>query len=55
MFNWANIGFGKEENFRLVTSLKNLQHKTNANNLRFWGKILGRKNDLYVAEGFVDK
>lgn len=55
MFQWAGIGFGQEENYRLCTSLKNLQLKTGANNLRFWGKILCRKHDLYVAEGFITK
>jgi hypothetical protein len=55
MYSWAGIGFGQEENFRLCSSLKNLQKRSNANNLRFWGKILCRKHDLYVAEGFVSK
>ncbi len=55
MFEWAGIGFSQEENYRLCTSLKNLQQKTGAHNLRFWGKILCRSSDLYVAEGFISK
>lgn len=55
MLEWAGLGFGKEENFRLKVSLKNLGEKTDANNLRFWGKILCRDSDFYVAEGEVGK
>ena len=35
--------------------MKNLAEKTEANNLRFWGKILARGKDYYVAEGEVNK
>ena len=55
MLEWTGLGFGREENFRLSTSLKNLAEKTCANNLRFWGKILCRCKDFYVAEGEVSK
>lgn len=55
MLEWAGLGFGAEENFRLATSLKNLASHTNAHNLRFWGKMLCRNGDMYVAEGFVAK
>ena len=55
MFEWAGLGFGKEENFRLTVSLKNLAERNDANNLRFWGKILCRNSDLYVVEGEVSK
>ncbi len=55
MLEWAGLGFGKEENYRLATSLKNLAECTGANNLRFWGKILCRCCDLYVAEGVITK
>ena len=53
MLEWAGLGFGSEESFRLSTSMKNLAMATEANNLRFWGKILCRNGDLYVAEGDV--
>ena len=55
MLEWCGLGFGREENFRLSTSLKNLAECTEANNLRFWGKILCRGCDFYVAEGEVAK
>ena len=55
MLEWAGLGFGKEENFRLAVSLKNLAEMSGANNLRFWGKILCRGKDLYVAEGMINK
>lgn len=53
MLEWAGLGFGSEENYRLATSMKNLAMANEANNLRFWGKILCRSGDLYVAEGDV--
>jgi len=49
---WAGISFGCEENYRLEMSLRNLLVKTKATNLRFWGKILTRSSDLFIAEGF---
>ena len=55
MLEWAGLGFGAEENYRLATSLKNLSQSCEVNNLRFWGKILCRDGDLYVAEGDVQK
>ena len=55
MLEWAGLGFGKEENYRLAFSLKNLAESSGASNLRFWGKILTRGSDLYVAEGMITK
>ena len=55
MLQWAGLGFGNEENYRISVSLKNLLRKSMARNLRFWGKIYGRKCDYYVAVGEVSK
>jgi len=50
----AGISFGEEETYLLSKSLTKLAAKTNAKELRFWGKILGTQADYYVAEGLLD-
>ena len=50
----AGIGFGRDETYLLSKSLSALAARTNAQQLRFWGKILGTQKDYYVAEGRLD-
>jgi len=47
----ASVGFGREETLLLQKSLTQLAARTQAQSLRFWGKILGTERDYYVAEG----
>lgn len=54
IFQWAGVGFGQQELYRLQKSLKKLSGDTGAAKLRFFGKIRGSQNDYYVAEGDVD-
>ncbi|ETI40822.1 hypothetical protein F443_13874 [Phytophthora nicotianae P1569] len=51
MFEWAGLGFSKGETFRLSLALQRLAHTNGTVNMRFWGKILGRGADYYIAEG----
>ncbi|KAL4167713.1 hypothetical protein KRP22_013197 [Phytophthora ramorum] len=51
MFEWAGLGFSKGETFRLSLALQRLAQTNSTVNLRFWGKLLGRGTDYYVAEG----
>ena len=54
-FEWAGMGFGREESYRIYLSLKKLASSLSAQDksiegIRFWGKILGTRGDYYVAE-----
>lgn len=52
MFEWAGVGFGREESFRIALSLRKLAADVPAlQRLRLWGKILGTGGDYYIAEG----
>lgn len=60
IFEWAGVGFGEVEAYRIMKSLKvnilfNLNQKlatdSGAGNIRFFGKIHGTQADYYVAEG----
>ncbi|OWZ16727.1 Flagellar radial spoke protein [Phytophthora megakarya] len=51
MFEWAGLGFSEGETFRLSLALQRLAQTNGTVNMRFWGKILGRGADYYVAEG----
>lgn len=51
VYQWAGIGFGQQEVYRLQKSLKKLAADTGAGSLRFWGMIRGTKQDYYIAEG----
>lgn len=51
---WAGIGLGRTDMFRLHLALKHLAAKYPAKRLRFWGKILGTRGDYIVAEGVMD-
>jgi radial spoke head protein 4A len=50
VFQWAGVGFGEQETYRLQKSLKKLSETTAAQGLRFFGKIWGTKADYYVVE-----
>lgn len=54
IFQWAGIGFGQQELYRLQKSLKKLAADSGAARLRLFGKIRGTENDYYVAEGEVE-
>lgn len=49
MWQWAGVGFGEEETYRLYLSLKGLAI-ANDTAVRFWGKMITRGGDYYVAE-----
>jgi radial spoke head protein 4A len=54
---WAGVGFGEAETYRIMCSMRNLAAKEKDNGvvtLRFWGKILGTGADYYVAEAKRD-
>lgn len=54
LFEWAGVGFGNVESYQLMMSLRKLALQEQPNGLvklRLWGKILGKDNDYYVAEG----
>lgn len=54
MFEWAGVGFGKQESFHMAMSLRQLATDTpSLESLRLWGKILGTDGDYYVAEGIL--
>lgn len=56
MFEWAGVGFGRQESFRISLSLRKLAADVPAlQSVRLWGKILGRDGDYYVAEGELQK
>lgn len=54
MFQWAGVGFGEQETYRLQKSIKKLATDTQASDIRFFGKILGTKQDYYVVEATVE-
>jgi radial spoke head protein 4A len=51
---WAGVGLGREESFRVHMALKHLAAAKPVRNLRFWGKLLGTAGDYIVAEGEMD-
>jgi len=54
MFEWAGVGFGKQESFHVAMSLRKLAADTpSLDSLRVWGKLLGTSGDYYVAEGVL--
>ena len=53
LFEWAGVGFGREETFRLALSMKQLALSNQVEKLRLWGKILGTEADYYVCEGVI--
>lgn len=54
MFEWAGVGFGRQENFHIAMSLRKLAADVDGlGKLRLWGKVLGTQGDYYVAEGTI--
>ncbi len=51
LLEWAGIGFGEMETYRLQKALKQLSKESGSPFIRFFGKISGIQNDYYVAEG----
>ena len=41
VYEWAGIGFGEQETYRIMLSMKKLATDSGAGNLRFFGKIFG--------------
>ena len=54
VWQWAGVGFGEQETYRLQKSLKKLAAKVSASSLNFFGKITGTERDYYIAEGVVE-
>lgn len=63
MLEFAGYGFGEEESYKIQLSIKKLavlihnhrQIETEATELVFYGKILCRGQDYYVARGVIPK
>jgi hypothetical protein len=51
---WAGLGFGETETYRIQKSLKKLATDSGAKNVRFFGKIYGTEKDYYIAEGSLE-
>ena len=54
LFEWAGVGFGEQESYRIMLSLKKLATESGAGNIRFFGKIYGTEKDYYIAEGTLE-
>ena len=54
IYEWAGIGFGEIETWRIQRSLKTLAKESGASAIRFFGKITGTQKDYYIAEGVVE-
>jgi hypothetical protein len=54
IYEWAGIGFGEIETYRIMKSLKQLAKESGAGFIRFFGKISGTTKDYYVAEGSLE-
>lgn len=53
MLQWAGVGFGELESYKVKCSLRNLAHKQaeeSFTKIRLWGKMLGTEADYYIAE-----
>lgn len=54
IYQWAGIGFGEQEVYRLQKSLKKLATDRAAKSLRFFGKVYGLHSDYYIVEADVE-
>lgn len=54
IYEWAGLGFGEIETYRIMKSLKQLSKESGAGFIRFFGKITGTERDYYVAEGTLE-
>jgi hypothetical protein len=50
IWQWAGIGFGEQECYRLQKSMKSLAETAGAESISFFGKITGTKSDYYICE-----
>jgi radial spoke head protein 4/6 len=49
MLEWAGIGFGEDTNFMIQKSVKRLAKISGAKSLQFFGKVLCKEQDYWVA------
>jgi len=55
LWSWAGVGFGEEQTYRLFRSLQCLAGREGEEcKVRFWGKILGKNADYFVAEALTE-
>jgi len=54
VIEWAGIGFGEIETYRIMKSLKKLATQTGASQVRFFGKIQATTADYYIAYGTLE-
>eukprot|EP00758_Cryptobia_borreli_P018762 Tbor_TRINITY_DN7440_c0_g1::TRINITY_DN7440_c0_g1_i1::g.14595::m.14595/K19756/RSPH4A; radial spoke head protein 4A len=55
VFNRFGEGVCEEEAFRVAVAIKRLLDKEPLSKARFWGKIIGKKCDYYIAECQIDE
>ena len=53
MLEWAGIGFGEDEVYRISKSIKRLAIMSGADRLRLLGKIYGTSKDYWIAVGVL--
>jgi hypothetical protein len=51
MLEWANVGFGEEDTYKLQHSIKRLCIMSGADKVRFFAKIYGTERDYWVVSG----
>jgi len=57
VLQWAGVGFGELESYKIKCALRNLAFKQMENGytrIRLWGKMLGTDADYYVAEAYKE-
>jgi len=57
VLQWAGVGFGELESYKIKCALRNLAYKQQENGytrIRLWGKMLGTDADYYVAEAYKE-
>ena len=55
MLEWAGIGFGEEDTYKMGRSFKRLAQMSGASQLAFFGKIYGTCKDYWIASGKLDE
>jgi radial spoke head protein 4A len=57
VLQWAGVGFGELESYKIKCALRNLafkQMETGYTRIRLWGKMLGTDADYYIAEAYKE-
>jgi len=54
MLEWAGISFGDDFSYMIQKSLKRLAVMSDAQSLKFFGKIYGTQKDYWVAQGTLN-